>query len=100
MGKSNNAEKISLNISPKLRNEAETILNELGLTTDIAVNVFFKQIIKNNGIPFKIIKPKKIPITNEFIETKLNEAKEDFKNNNETYDAFAVLNELEKKYAL
>ena len=50
---------ISVRMAAKLKNDAENILISLGLTPSQAINVFYKQIIFQNGIPFSIKIPEK-----------------------------------------
>ena len=40
------------------KQEAEEILNNLGMTTTEAVNIYLKQIILNCGLPFSVRTPK------------------------------------------
>lgn len=54
---------ISVRMDAGLKNDAENILVSLGLTPSQAINVFYKQITYQNGLPF----PVKVP------EVKLNE---------------------------
>ena len=51
-------ETINIRIEPTLKQQAEETLNYLGLTMSEAVNLFFKQVVINDGIPFEIKKPK------------------------------------------
>lgn len=46
-------------IEPEVKKEAEGILFDLGVPVSNAINMFYKQIILNNGIPFKVVKPPK-----------------------------------------
>ncbi len=48
---------ISVSMDADLKNDAENILLSLGLTPSQAINVFYKQIAYQNGLPF----PVKIP---------------------------------------
>ena len=45
---------ITVRLDPKLKKEAQAILNELGLTTSQAVSLFFKQVSLNKGLPFAV----------------------------------------------
>ena len=54
---------ISVRMDADLKNDAENILVSLGLTPSQAINVFYKQITFQNGLPF----PVKVP------EMRLNE---------------------------
>ena len=59
---------LHIRIEPKVKQKAEETLNELGLSIADAVNVFLKQVILNDGIPFEIRKPKLNKETIEAIE--------------------------------
>ncbi len=50
---------ISVRMDAELKNDAENILTFLGLTPSQAINVFYKQITFQNGLPFPIKIPKK-----------------------------------------
>ena len=48
---------LNIRIEPEVKAQAEEILTSLGLTTSMAVNLFFKQIIMTQGIPFEVKLP-------------------------------------------
>lgn len=48
---------LHIRIEPTIKEKAEVTLNELGLSITEAVNVFLRQVILNDGIPFEIKKP-------------------------------------------
>jgi DNA-damage-inducible protein J len=45
---------IQVRVDAELKQEAETLLKDLGLDASTAVRVFFKQMIAKRGIPFPI----------------------------------------------
>jgi len=45
---------ISVNVDKKTKEEATKVFNDLGLNMSVAVNIFLKACIKENGIPFQI----------------------------------------------
>lgn len=45
-------------IEPDVKNEAEAILGELGIPASSAINMFYKQIILQGGLPFEVKLPK------------------------------------------
>lgn len=49
---------IRVSIPTDVRDEANEILNKLGLNMSTAINLFLKRIILERGIPFEIKKPK------------------------------------------
>lgn len=50
---------INTRIEPKLKAQAEHILNEVGLSSSEAIRIFYKQICLNNGLPFSVNIPNK-----------------------------------------
>lgn len=48
---------MSIRINPKLKTEADSVLNYLGLTTSEAVSIFLRQVVLKKGIPFEITAP-------------------------------------------
>lgn len=52
---------ITARIEPTLKQEVETVLGELGMTTSQAVLLYFRQIALQKGLPF----PVKIPDSRE-----------------------------------
>lgn len=44
-------------IEPETKGPAEAILAALGIPVSTAINMFYKQIILNNGLPFKVQLP-------------------------------------------
>jgi len=41
-------------IDPQIKEDAEQILTELGLTISEAINIFFRQISRKKGLPFAV----------------------------------------------
>jgi DNA-damage-inducible protein J len=48
---------LRVQIEPKLKAEAERILDELGLDADDAIRVFYKQVVLRKGLPFDVAIP-------------------------------------------
>lgn len=44
-------------IEPDVKEQAEMILNALGIPASNAITMFYKQIILNNGLPFEVKLP-------------------------------------------
>lgn len=57
-------------IEPDVKEQAESILSTLGIPTSNAINMFYKQIILNRGLPFDV----KIPTARPIDVTELTEA--------------------------
>jgi DNA-damage-inducible protein J len=48
---------IQTEINPELKEEAEAILQAMGLTTSEAIRVFLQQIVNSGGFPFPLSLP-------------------------------------------
>lgn len=57
-------------IEPDVKEQAESILSALGIPASNAINMFYKQIILNRGIPFEV----KIPTAKSINVAELTEA--------------------------
>ena len=49
---------IHVRVEPKIKKQVENILENLGMTSTEAINIYLRQIILNSGIPFEIRAPK------------------------------------------
>lgn len=74
---------IHVRVEPKIKEEAERILNNLGMTSAEAITIYLRQIILNCGIPFEIKMPQ---FSNEMLEA-IEEANE-MEKNPENYKSF------------
>ncbi|MCH5271803.1 MAG: type II toxin-antitoxin system RelB/DinJ family antitoxin [Lachnospiraceae bacterium] len=60
-------------IEPEVKEQAESILSALGIPASNAINMFYKQIILNRGLPFEVKIPTAKPIdVAELSEVELN----------------------------
>jgi DNA-damage-inducible protein J len=60
-------------IEPEVKEQAESILSALGIPASNAINMFYKQIILNRGLPFEVKLPTVRPVNvAELSETELN----------------------------
>lgn len=48
---------LNVRIEPELKTQAEDVLREIGLTPAMAINLFYRQIIWHQGLPFEVKKP-------------------------------------------
>ena len=61
-------------IEPDVKEQAESILSTLGIPASNAINMFYKQIILNRGLPFEVKIPTAKPVNAaELTEAELNE---------------------------
>jgi DNA-damage-inducible protein J len=44
-------------IEPRLKKEAEHVLEELGLSATQAINIFYRQVTLHKGLPFDVVIP-------------------------------------------
>jgi len=51
---------IRARIEPDLKNKAEHIFRQLGLTTTQAITLFYKQVELKNGLPFDVAIPNEV----------------------------------------
>ena len=49
-------------IEPDVKEQAESILAELGIPTSNAINMFYRQIILKRGLPFELKLPDEKPL--------------------------------------
>lgn len=91
---------VNVRIQENVKDQAESILNKLGLTRTTAIDLFYRQIIMNNGIPFPLEVKTKMPISreemaekefNDFMELSLEQAK-----NNKSMNIDEAFQELQR----
>ena len=100
MSKSTN---LIVRIEPEVKVQAEAILSKLGVSSSSAINMFFKQIILQDGLPFDI----KIPshplniddLTDEELEKELKKRYEEIKED-KTKSFKDVCDGISNKYKL
>lgn len=49
---------INVNVDTETKNKATEILKGLGLNMSTAINMFLTQVVKRDGIPFKVTNPR------------------------------------------
>lgn len=53
---------INVRIQENIKQQAEQILDTIGIPRATAIDMFYRQIILNNGIPFSLKIPKNLPV--------------------------------------
>jgi DNA-damage-inducible protein J len=66
---------IGVRVDPELKKSVEEILASLGLTTSQAINIYFHQILINDGIPFPIQRKSYNQTTIDALNEDLSDAK-------------------------
>lgn len=91
-------------IEPDLKEQAEKILSALGIPASSAINMFYKQIILQRGLPFDLKLPAETvlnfnQLTEQEIDRELQKGTDDIKNGHvkSAKQAFA---EIRKDYSL
>lgn len=93
MEKTNNkTSMLHIRVKPDIKKEAEDILDNLGMTTTEAVNIYLRQIILNCGLPFDVKTPK---FSDEMLES-IAEA-EEIETHPERYKSYKNLAEIMKE---
>ncbi len=52
--KANDTSAINIQVDSEVKKDATLVLTDLGLSMSSAINLFLKQVIKHNGIPFEV----------------------------------------------
>lgn len=92
---------VNVRIQESIKKQAEQILETIGIPRATAIDMFYRQIILNNGIPFALKLPKQLPIRESMDEETFN-----FLMANgyiqaiqgDSYDIDGVFEELEKDF--
>ena len=77
---------VNVRIQENIKEEAEKILSQIGLSRAVAIDLFYRQIIMNNGIPFSLTVPnQQVPICDTMSEEEfykmMNKGMQQVKNN-------------------
>ncbi|MBQ3918930.1 MAG: type II toxin-antitoxin system RelB/DinJ family antitoxin [Oscillospiraceae bacterium] len=91
-------------IEPDVKEQAESILASLGIPASNAINMFYKQIILHNGMPFELRLPDKMPLsmgrmTEEELDNALEQGYDDMVNGR-TRPAADVFADIHKEAAV
>ena len=89
-------------IEPDLKEQAETILNALGIPASNAITMFYKQIILQKGLPFEVKLPAQHPadvstLSADQLNTELEKGFADI-SAGRTKDAKSVFADIRKDY--
>lgn len=92
---------IYVRVEPNIKEQAEIVLEQLGIPMSNAVSIFLRQVVMQNGLPFEVKLPSSRPITiADMSEAQFNleilKAHNDFENGN-TYSLEEVEKVLKKE---
>ena len=87
-------------VEPEVKEQAESILNQLGIPMSNAVGMFLRQVVIQRGIPFDIKLPSNKPLsvselTKEQLNAEIAKGMEDIENG-KVYSAEEVESEIKK----
>lgn len=88
---SNLTSAINVQVDSVTKKEATAILNDLGLSMSAAINLFLKQVVKRDGLPFEVVNPK----PSKELRKALKEAKKIIKNTN-NYPGYRDMDKLKE----
>ena len=91
-------------IEPDVKEQAESILSELGIPVSNAIQMYYKQIILHQGLPFDVKLPKERPLileelTQDELEAEIQKGIDDM-NAGRVESSDKVFSDLRKKYNL
>lgn len=52
---------INIQVDSETKKQATAVLSDLGLSMSTAINLFLRQVIKRDGLPFEVVNPKPNP---------------------------------------
>ena len=91
-------------VEPEIKEQAEQVLDQLGISMSNAVDMFLRQVVLRQGIPFEMKLPKRIPlaysaITKEEFDAEIGKGMEDIREGR-VYSADAVEEEMRRDYGI
>ena len=99
-----NTSAVYARIDTEIKENAEGILSQLGISTSSAIQMFYSQIILKKGIPFELRLPSRKPtaiggMTREQLDAELMKGIESMKSG-KTYTADEVDTELKREFGI
>lgn len=91
-------------VEPEIKEQAESVLNQLGIPMSNAVSMFLRQVVIQRGIPFEMKLPAKKPLvmselTKEQMDMELAKGMADIENGR-VYSAEEVEEEMHRLYGI
>lgn len=101
MGKTSN---IFARVEPEIKEQAESVLNQLGIPMSSAVSMFLRQVVIQRGIPFEMKLPAKRTLeigklTKEQLDAEIAKGVDDIENGR-VHSAEEVLKEMHRSYGI
>lgn len=91
-------------VEPEIKDQAEVILDQLGIPMSNAIGMFLRQVIIHNGIPFEMKLPVKKPLvmselTKEDFDKEISKGLKDIESGN-VYSEEEILEDIQRKYGI
>ena len=91
-------------VEPDIKNQAEAVLSQLGISMSSAVEMFLRQVVLQRGIPFEMKLPTGKPIeagalTKEQFDAEIQKGYDSIKNGR-TYSATDVEEEMHREFGI
>lgn len=90
---------VNLRMQLEIKEQAEKILERLGIPRSVAIDMYYRQIIANNGIPFPVKLPATVPVLEEMTKEQYDQMMHiglEQARNDESFDVDEVFAELER----
>lgn len=88
---------VNARIQQDIKTDAEAILTRMGIPRSVAIDMFYRQIILHNGIPFPLTIPRDVPVRDQMSDAQFNKmmaAGLEQARNDDAYDMDEVFDEL------
>lgn len=91
-------------VEPEVKEQAEQVLNRLGIPMSNAVGMFLRQVVLQKGIPFEVKLPKSEPLsygslTKEKFDNEIEKGLADV-NTGRVYSADAIEDEMKREFGI
>lgn len=91
-------------VEPEIKEQAENVLNQLGIPMSNAVSMFLRQVVIQRGIPFEVKLPAKKPLvmselTKEQLNTEIAKGMDDIEDG-KVYTAEEVEEKMHRMYGI
>ena len=91
-------------VEPEVKEQAEEVLNELGIPMSNAVGMFLKQVVLHHGIPFEVKIPIEKPLaygsmTKEEFDAEIKKGMDDIRNGR-VYTAEQIKAEMKRDFGI
>ena len=63
---------VNARIQQNIKADAEAILSRMGIPRSVAIDMFYRQIIMHNGIPFPLTIPGDVPVRDQMTDAQFN----------------------------